>query len=43
MTSENGYPQQGGYEKFLEKPNEGIPPPFELFFDSFLFSSYSNT
>ena len=20
MTSENGYPQQGGYEKFLEKP-----------------------
>ena len=23
MTSENGYPQQGGYEKFLEKPNTG--------------------
>ena len=22
MTSENGYPRQGGYEKFLEKPNE---------------------
>ena len=21
MTSENGYPQQGGYERFLEKPN----------------------
>ena len=21
MTFENGYPQQGGYEKFLEKPN----------------------
>ena len=22
MNSENGYPQQGGYEKFLEKPNQ---------------------
>ena len=26
MTSENGYPQQGGYGKFLEKPNKYNKP-----------------